>query len=115
MTRNEALIQAIEFDLMDYHRGRMSQRAGVQMQLLRDAQHQLAPNADRIARIRDAMTETLRNQLNTALTVDEVIEPLRRGVSIQSIKLADQIMADPASWKAQGRVEPEKKTLVSLR
>lgn len=98
MTRNEALIQAIEFDLSHYHRQRMSQRAGIQMQLLRNESMQLAPDPERLRAIREAMVETTRDQTRTALTVSEVIEPLRRGVSIDCINQADRIMADPAAW-----------------
>jgi hypothetical protein len=98
MTRNDALIQAIEFDLVDFHRQRMAQRAGLQMELLRNEERRPDPDPSRIGRIREAMVLTKRNAFSTSLTVAEVIEPLKHGVSIGSIRQADEFMADPASW-----------------
>ncbi|MCL1500290.1 hypothetical protein M3O57_11795 [Xanthomonas nasturtii] len=55
MTRNQALIQAIEFDLRDFHQQRMAQRAGLQMGLLREEQCRPVPDLSRIGRIREAI------------------------------------------------------------
>ncbi|WDS36964.1 hypothetical protein [Pseudoxanthomonas sp.] len=99
MTRNEALIQAIEFDMMHYHRQRFAQLAGLQMQMLREAKDLSTANQERLEALRSAMVETARNMLNTALTTEDVIEPLRVGVDICAINYADALMADPANHR----------------
>lgn len=99
MTRNEALIQAITFDLVHYHRARMAQRAGLQMQLLRAEKNRIPHNIARLNAIRVAMVDTTRNRLNSKVTIDEVLEPLRHGVSIEAIHYADQVMADPENQR----------------
>ncbi|MBV6855904.1 hypothetical protein KWH45_21060 [Xanthomonas campestris pv. mirabilis] len=117
MARNEMLIDNIQYDLTDFHRRRMAQRAGEQAHLLREERGQPKPNQTRIKTIRAAMAETKRNALNTALTVEEVIEPLRHGVSIGAISLADKLMADPQAWRHQPQVttiDPQKKTAPSM-
>ncbi|MBD7920768.1 hypothetical protein [Xanthomonas bonasiae] len=104
MTRNQALIQGIEFDLPHYHRQRMARRAGIQMQMLRDADSSPCLDGHRVQMIRNALVETTRNQFNNALTVEEVIEPLRHGVDIRAIEQADAYMADPANQRSRGSV-----------
>ncbi|MBV6867888.1 hypothetical protein [Xanthomonas euvesicatoria] len=113
MARNEMLIDNIQDDLTDFHRRRMAQRAGEQAHLLREERGQPRPNQMRIETIRAAMAETKRNSFNTDLTIEEVIEPLRHGVSIGAISFADKLMADPQAWRQQPQVTasaPQKKT-----
>lgn len=96
MKRNESLIEGIEFDLVYFHRQRIARRSGLQMQMLRDARDAPLVNGSRVDMLRSALVETKRNEFNTALTVEEVIEPLRVGVDIRAILQADAYMADPA-------------------
>lgn len=117
MARNEMLIDNIQYDLTDFHRRRMAQRAGEQANLLREERGRPTPNQTRIKTIRAAMAETTLNAFNTSLTVEEVIEPLRHGVSIRAINVADKLMADPQAWRQQPQVaisEPQKKTARSM-
>ncbi|WCE03846.1 hypothetical protein [Pseudoxanthomonas sp. JBR18] len=99
MNRNQALADGIEFDLTHFHRHRMARRAGLQMQLLRDARNAQTIDEDRVAMLRKALSETGRNRFNTVLTVEEVIQPLRCGVEISAIALADAYMADPVNQR----------------
>lgn len=96
MKRNKSLIEGIEFDLVYFHRQRIARRSGFQMQMLRDARDAPLVNGSRVDMLRSALVETKRNEFNTALTVEEVIEPLRVGVDIRAILQADAYMADPA-------------------
>ncbi|QLC71461.1 hypothetical protein [Xanthomonas campestris] len=99
MTRNDALIEGIEFDLVHFHRRRMAERAGLQYQMLREERGKMPPDEERIASVRAAIADTMKKKFDTLLTVEEVVDPLRHNVDIRAINVADRFMADPVAWR----------------
>lgn len=84
MTRDEALLQAIQSDLPDYHRRRMAQRQGEQMQALMAERAKATPDTALIDQLRKAMVQTERDKRDISITVREVLEPLRAKVEGRS-------------------------------
>lgn len=82
MTRNEALLQAIEKDLPLFHRQRMAKLQGEQMAALSAEQAKAAPDAKVIAQLRKAMVQTERNKRDVSVTEREVVQPLRKLIDL---------------------------------
>lgn len=85
MTRDEAILQAIERDLPDYHRRRMAQRQGEQMQALLAERAKATPDPALIDQLRKAMVQTELDKQDISITVREVVEPLRARVEGRSV------------------------------
>ena len=77
MTRNEALLQAIEKDLPHYHRVRMNKLQGEQMDQLLAEQKKARPDAKLVETLRNAIAQTERNKRDVSITEREVLVPLR--------------------------------------
>jgi len=81
MTRDEALLQAIEKDLLQYHRQRMAQRKGEQSAALAAERAKASPDSQVIEQLRLAMIQTERDKGDVSITEREVVEPLRERVT----------------------------------
>lgn len=77
MTKDEALLRAIEKDLPQFHRQRMAKLQGEQMAALAAEQAKPSPDAKVIAQLREAIVQTERDKRDVSLTVPEVLDPLR--------------------------------------
>lgn len=80
MTRDEALLQAIESDLPHFHRDRMAKRQAEQSAALRAERAKASPDSKVIERLRKAMVQTERDKADPSITEREVLEPMRRRV-----------------------------------
>ena len=78
MTRDEALLQAIQNDLAHYHAERMAKRQGEQMAALAAERAKTSPDPAAIEQLRRAMVQTALDKRDPSITEREVLEPLRR-------------------------------------
>ena len=78
MTRDEALLQAIEKDLPEYHRRRMAKLQGEQMAALRAEEAKASPDLEAIEQVRNAMIQIERDKQDISITEREIVESLRR-------------------------------------
>ncbi|WP_368563152.1 hypothetical protein [Pseudoxanthomonas sp. UTMC 1351] len=99
MKQSDALAQAIEFELIYYHRHRMALRNGRLMSLLRQELAAPQPRSSRINQLHEAMALNQKLKSDPKDTHLEVLVPLRLGVSWKSIEVAEHFMTDPANWR----------------
>lgn len=84
MTRDEALLQAIENDLDHYHRQRMARLQGEKMAALLAERAKQNPDTSVIAQLRQAIVQIERDKQDASITMREVVEPLRARVRDRS-------------------------------
>ncbi len=80
-TYNEALLKAIEGDLTNYHRRRMSKLQSEQAHALAQERANADPDERRIASLLADMAQTERNKRDVSITEREILDPLRHAIS----------------------------------
>lgn len=81
MTRDEALLQAIEHDLVHFHRQRMAERHGKQAMALAAERDKAHPDPNIIEQLHQAMVQTERDKRDVSITEREVLQPLREAIA----------------------------------
>lgn len=80
MTRNQALLQAIEKDLPYYHPQRMAKLQAEQARALAVKRAKPDPDAKAIEQLLQAIAQTERDKRDVSITEREVVEPLRQAL-----------------------------------
>ena len=79
---NKAFLAAIESDLVHYHKERMVKRQAMDRSEIRAEERKASPDAARVRKLREDIAFTTRNMFNTAVTVQEVVNPMRKALGL---------------------------------
>jgi len=90
MTRDEALLRAIESDLHQFHRRRMARRQGEHMAALFYERSKPQPDAAVIDMHRAAMIQIQKDMMDITITDREVLEVLRNRIRESKEKVEPQ-------------------------
>ena len=80
MTKDEALLQAIEHDLSHYHRQRMARLQGTCIAKIIAEKSKEQPDLVLVEQLRAELIQLERNKFNVEITEQEVLQPLRNRI-----------------------------------